>query len=24
VALATVVLGWFAIHWNILGPVTRL
>jgi CubicO group peptidase (beta-lactamase class C family) len=24
VALATLLLGWFAIHWNLLGPATRL
>jgi CubicO group peptidase (beta-lactamase class C family) len=24
VALACLVLSWLAIHWNILGPVTRL
>jgi len=24
VALACLVLSWFAIHWNIIGPVTRI
>jgi CubicO group peptidase (beta-lactamase class C family) len=24
VALATLVLGWLAIHWNLVGPATRL
>jgi hypothetical protein len=24
VALACLILSWFAIHWNIIGPVTRI
>jgi hypothetical protein len=24
VALACLYLSWFAIHWNIIGPVTRI
>jgi hypothetical protein len=24
VALACAVLCWFAIHWNVIGPVTRI
>jgi len=24
VALACVILSWFAIHWNLIGPVTRI
>jgi len=24
VALACLILSWFAIHWNVIGPVTRI